>query len=114
QRAGLSAEFASAGQAWPLAQAHSQTLYRAAQEGLTNAQKHAAASQVRVRLEYGPEAAQIMVEDDGAGPPAAQTPGFGLAGLRERAEQLGGSCAAAARPGGGFTLQVRLPRQEHP
>lgn len=114
QRAGLSAEFASAGAAWPLSAAASQTLYRTAQEGLTNAQKHAAASQVRVRLEYGPEAALLSVEDDGAGSSAAQSPGFGLAGLRERAEQLGGSCAATTRPEGGFTLLVRLPRQEHP
>jgi signal transduction histidine kinase len=114
QRAGLRAEFSLAGAAWPLPPAASQTLYRAAQEGLTNAQKHAAASQALVRLEYRPDEAALSVEDDGAGADNGQAPGFGLAGLRERAEQLGGSCAAATRPGGGFSLLVRLPRQEHP
>jgi signal transduction histidine kinase len=85
------------------------TLYRAAQEGLTNAQKHAAATRVDVTLDFGPASVRLAVRDDGAGHAEGGGSGFGLAGLAERAELLGGTFTAAARLEGGFALELELP-----
>ncbi|MFC7480972.1 ATP-binding protein [Luedemannella flava] len=67
-------------------------LYRAAQEGLTNARRHGEATEVRVAARFADDAARLVVEDNGRGFPAG-TPGggFGLRGMRERVELLGGS-----------------------
>ena len=94
-----------------LSPAAAQTLYRAAQEGLTNAQKHAAAQHVTVSLRFGRASVALAVQDDGAGlaGEAGGEGGFGLAGLRERAEQLGGDFSAGPRDGGGFALEMVLP-----
>ena len=111
QRAALSATFVADGTPWQLAPAASQTLFRAAQEGLTNAQKHSAAHNVAVSLRYTASVVQLLVADDGrAASPSAD--GFGLAGIRERAEQLGGTCRADTQPNGGFRLEVTLPPME--
>jgi signal transduction histidine kinase len=87
------------------------TVYRAAQEGLTNMQKHAAhATRVTVTLTYTAGDVQLIVQDDGA---VAAVPhdrsGFGLAGLQERADQLGGTLRAAPQSPQGFLLELRLP-----
>ncbi len=86
------------------------TLYRAAQEGLTNAQKHGQASAVEVRLAGDDARLRLEVVNDG--PPASSPTesGFGLAGLRERAAQLGGSLRAEPRAEGGFRLVIDIPR----
>ncbi|MBI4319198.1 MAG: sensor histidine kinase [Chloroflexi bacterium] len=83
-------------------------LYRATQEALTNITRHAAASQVGVVLCFAPEAVTLTVEDDGRG--GEPNAGFGLRGLRERAEALGGEFHAGPRHEGGFRLEMRLPR----
>jgi signal transduction histidine kinase len=106
----MAATFESSGDAPALSPQAAMTLYRAAQEGLTNAQKHAAAQRVIVRLDADAMSARLTVEDDGQGAPASDGGGFGLAGLRERAEQLGGTLAAAPLPSGGFRLELALPR----
>ncbi len=89
-------------------------LYRAAQEALTNVRRHApAAQQVTVRLGYGLETVTLMVENDGI----AQTSenlrdlqgGYGLRGLRERAESLGGTFRASPDDAGNFRLEIHLP-----
>jgi len=94
-------------------------LYRTAQEGLTNIQRHAAARQAWLRLECAADRISLHVSDDGRGLVAdagssAGEPGggFGLAGLRERAAQLGGAVALANRPGGGALLTIQLPIQK--
>jgi len=67
------------------------TLYRTAQEALSNARKHAPGAPVRVVLEYLDDRTELTVTDHpGARPPAATPGGFGLAGMRERAELIGG------------------------
>jgi signal transduction histidine kinase len=85
-------------------------LYRAAQEALTNVQKHAGARQVWFLLTVRAEFIDLLVSDDGQGMPASnEQEGFGLRGLRERAAQLGGEFHVEPRAGGGTQLSFRLP-----
>jgi signal transduction histidine kinase len=85
-------------------------LYRALQEGLTNALKHSEARRVTATLDFGEESVSLKVADDGEGAPeGASAKGFGLATLGERAEALGGVLSAGNSPEGGFTLRVELP-----
>lgn len=85
-------------------------LYRAAQEALTNAQRHAQARAVWLEVRAAGEAITLTAADDGRGfPPELNGGGFGLHGLRERAAQLGGTVALEARPGGGALLRLTLP-----
>jgi len=81
-------------------------LYRTAQEALTNVRRHARATRVDLRLRWRPDGAELTVENDGvapdAGPPRA---GYGLAGMRERAELLGGKLELGADDG---RFRVRL------
>ena len=93
-----------------LPNAHRQALYRAAQEALTNVQKHARARQVWLVLAVGDGAVSLLVSDDGRGLAAGSGgDGFGLQGLRERAEQLEGELHLEPRQGGGTQLSFRLP-----
>ncbi|MEW5870352.1 MAG: sensor histidine kinase [Chloroflexota bacterium] len=101
---------------------HRLALYRAAQEGLTNVQRHADAGQAWLRLQRLPASILLEIEDDGRGLPqdfsleaSARPTSFGLRGLRERMEQLGGRMSLEARPGGGARLRLSLPLpQEDP
>ncbi|MFZ5917655.1 MAG: sensor histidine kinase [Chloroflexota bacterium] len=96
----------------PLPDAHRLALYRAAQEALTNIQKHAQAQQVWLVLTSNKDAVALLVGDDGRGITySADRGGFGLLGLRERAEQLGGELHLEPRPGGGTQLSLRLPTE---
>lgn len=108
----VAARFEQRGTSVPLVPVAAMTLYRAAQEGLTNAQKHAAARHVTVTLDLSPAAVRLTVANDGTGRAPSSGGGFGLAGLRERAEQLGGSLTAGPRPEGGFLLAMMLPVTE--
>ncbi len=94
----------------PLAPGVEHALYRAAQEGLTNIRKHARATQSLVRLDFrAPARIVLELSDNGVGAPAADGPGFGLRGLRERIEVIGGTVDAANRLEGGFALRVEVP-----
>jgi signal transduction histidine kinase len=85
------------------------TLYRVAQEGLTNARKHAHADHIELILDC-PHACivTLQVKDDGVGS-LSTTGGFGLLGARERVQALGGQLRAESQPGQGFLLEVELP-----
>jgi signal transduction histidine kinase len=109
--AGIATELELAGTARELDADRSEALYRAAQEGLTNVRKHAAASTARVVLDFtADDAVTVEVRDDGKGAAESSgTPGFGLVGLRERAEALGGSVERSSAPGAGTTLRVAVP-----
>lgn len=86
------------------------TLYRAAQEGLTNIRKHARAASASILLDYrNVETVTLVLRDDGIGS-ADDTGGFGLLGMRERAQLLGGTVRIETAPGRGFMLTVKLPR----
>ncbi len=107
--AGILAELAVHGEPRPLSPQAELTLYRAAQEGLTNVRKHAHASRAGVTLDYRePGAVRLVVQDNGVGNDKTDG-GFGLLGLRERASLLGGEVRIVTAPGQGFTLEVRLP-----
>ncbi|HEX2849814.1 MAG TPA: sensor histidine kinase [Acidimicrobiales bacterium] len=88
--------------------------FRIVQEALRNVDKHAAASQVLVRLGFDQNWLRLWIEDDGVGietSPAAATTGGGLGidGMRERAEIVGGSFGVHPRAGGGTIVEARLP-----
>lgn len=82
-------------------------LYRAAQEGITNARRHAAATSIRVAVELDAERARLTVADDGRGMGAAAE-GFGLLGMRERVALAGGRVDLASTPAG-TRLTVTIP-----
>jgi signal transduction histidine kinase len=86
--------------------------YRIVQEGLTNAMKHAAGSEVLVRLGVRADVLEVEVRDRGSTAPsplAASGAGLGLAGMRERVEALGGVLEAGPLHAGGWRLRARLP-----
>jgi signal transduction histidine kinase len=85
-------------------------VYRIVQEGLTNALKHGGAEAAAVDVREDDGTIRIVVHDDGAGfEPSAATAGFGLLGMRERAELLHGTFAIESAPGAGTTLRIALP-----
>jgi signal transduction histidine kinase len=93
-----------------LPDAHRLALDRAAQEALTNIQKHARARQVWLVLAVQDSAVTLLVSDDGKGLAfGGDGSGFGLRGLRERADHLGGELHLEPRRGGGTQLTFRLP-----
>lgn len=93
----------------PLAPGIEHALFRAAQEGLTNIRKHARASRTLVRLDFRtPSRVVLELSDDGVGAHGSAG-GFGLQGLRERIEVVGGTVDAANRLEGGFALRVEVP-----
>jgi signal transduction histidine kinase len=82
--------------------------YRIVQEALTNVVRHANARCCTVRLAVG-AALEVDITDDGDGLPGAVQAGVGLASLRERAAELGGSCDVEPGPAGGVRVRARLP-----
>jgi signal transduction histidine kinase len=91
-------------------------VYRTAQEALTNVRRHATAERVEVELNYLPESTVLVVEDhaiEGSPPPievAMAGGGYGLTGMRERAELLGGELRAEPTTAG-FRVELRLPAE---
>jgi signal transduction histidine kinase len=83
--------------------------YRIVQEGLTNALKHARASNAEVTVRYRPDELQIEVRDNGEGSSASDGLGHGLVGVRERVKIYGGEMSAGNANGSGFILSTRLP-----
>ncbi len=94
------------------------TLYRVAQEGFTNIQKHAQASRVEVSLHFTGEEASLSIRDNGRGFDAGRASqqkampeeGYGLHGIRERLELAGGSFHLESQAGSGTRLLVTMPR----
>jgi signal transduction histidine kinase len=91
-----------------------QHLLRIAQEAVANTIKHARASEVRIRLEMETGRLRLSVADDGQG--FEQTEAFselgghfGLLGMRERAERLGGELQLHSAPGHGTEVEVKVP-----
>lgn len=91
-------------------------LFRIAQESLTNALRHAECDSASVVLEYGPGQVTFKVQDHGCGFASnesfAPPRGWGLAGMRERAESVGGTFKLETEPGLGTLIQVMIPCQD--
>lgn len=89
-------------------------LYRLAQESLTNAVRHArSATRVGIDVRREGDAVRLRVSDDGQTEPGqAPEPGFGLLGMAERAQLLGGSLSAGPGPQGGWVVEAVLPAKE--
>ena len=111
QNTGISTHF-SVSPAFPrLPETHRLALYRAAQEALTNIQRHAGADNAWLQLNADDQKITLVMEDDGRGMDeySENSTGSGLLGLRERATQLGGEIRLAERPGGGTQLIFTVP-----
>lgn len=86
------------------------TVFRTIQEALTNVRKHAANATVAVAVHRAGDGVRVVVEDDGAGAETPGAPGFGLLGLRERADLYGGTLHAGPRPdGAGWSVRLDVP-----
>ncbi|MFD8496502.1 sensor histidine kinase [Amycolatopsis sp. NPDC059657] len=94
----------------PLGTAAEVVVLRAAQEALTNIVKHARASTVELRLAASDGVVRLMVTDDGTGFATGEPPdGFGLRGMRARAEQVGGSLTIRSGRSDGTTVTLEVP-----
>jgi signal transduction histidine kinase len=108
-RAGLPVRLHVDGEPYSLPRALDLTSYRIVQEGLTNALKHAHASQAEVIVGYESDVIHIEVRDNGHGAMPNNGYGHGLVGIRERVKIYGGEMTAGAASGDGFILSTRLP-----
>ena len=109
---GVPCQFTVSGQAYDLPSEAQLAVYRVAQEALTNITKHACPERVEMHLGYEPRRTRLTVENFAADsePPraAGDGPGYGLTGMRERAELLGGELNTAMTRGG-FRVELRVP-----
>jgi signal transduction histidine kinase len=115
RRTGAVVALETSGDATTVPRAVAMSAYRVAQEGLTNALRHAPGAAVVVRVEVDPGEVRVSVENEAADP-LAEAPvgdpshgGHGLAGLRERVSVLGGDLVASPTAGGGHRLVATLP-----
>ena len=109
RRAGLPARFVQVGRPRPLSAGVELSIHRIVQEALTNALKHARATEVIVSLAYRDEHVEVEIVDDGSGAAPLAPAGHGLVGLRERVDLLNGELEAGRRVGGGFRVAARVP-----
>jgi signal transduction histidine kinase len=84
-------------------------LLRTTQEALTNVRRHAAAGSAQVLLAYSDADVRLTVRDDGRGFTPGDADGFGLTGMRARAEQVNGTLTVASTAGGGTTIELEVP-----
>jgi signal transduction histidine kinase len=89
-------------------------LLRVGQEAITNASQHAKPARIDVTLGFDHRAVRLTVQDDGVGflvgsPPGGQRRSFGLVGIKERAELLGGTMVVTSSPGQGTRIVVTVP-----
>ena len=111
-RTGVQTDLSVAGQKPDLTDDEAQSLFRIAEEALTNVERHAAARQVTVRLAFGADRVDLVIQDDGAGfDPAGVDPDrYGLTGMRERAAMIDAALEVSSRPGGGTQVWCSLER----
>jgi nitrate/nitrite-specific signal transduction histidine kinase len=85
-------------------------VYRIVQEALTNAVRHGAAERAHVEIMERDAHVSVLVRDDGRGfDPSARSAGFGLMGMRERSDLLGGRLSVDSTPSRGTTISARFP-----
>ncbi|MDI5976651.1 sensor histidine kinase [Amycolatopsis magusensis] len=110
-RARVPIEVTTTGTVRPLHPEVEATLLRITQEALTNVDKHAAAGRAGLTLSYMEDQVTLDVRDDGRGfdPGSPRPDGYGLSGMRHRAERLAGTLVVESEPGGGTAISVNLP-----
>jgi signal transduction histidine kinase len=108
QNGNLAVEIDAPGDVDDLPAAVEVAAYRIAVEAINNAARHARASRCRVRLSAG-ESLEVEVVDDGSGWSDEARVGVGLASMRERAEELGGTLAVSTARGGGSRVLASIP-----
>jgi signal transduction histidine kinase len=112
--AGLIVALRLEGEPRPLPLGVDLSVYRIAQEALTNTLKHADGAAAELVLRYRERDVELEVTDDGAGTENGHRGGHGLIGMRERVAVFGGTLEAGRRPEGGFRVLARLPLQVRP
>lgn len=113
RRAGVRVSLVRGGVACPLPSKVSHAAYRVAQEGLTNANKHAPGASVQVTVKYEPDALVVEVRNNPPRPGVADGgPGVGLIGLGERVRVAGGLLHVGPLPAGGFRIAAVLPYED--
>lgn len=119
ERTGVRAEFTVTGTTEQLHDELSATLLRIAQEALSNTSRHARATRVGVTLSFLGDEVILDIRDDGRGfdplalPERSHAGGFGLAGMRARAERMAGSLTVESEPGHGTAVSARVPLVRH-
>jgi signal transduction histidine kinase len=109
KRAGLNLDLSIADKLPPLSPDIEQSIYRVAQEAMTNVVNHAQAKNLAVRLELNEGKVMLAVRDDGIGfnpEKNGKLSHFGLTGIRERAKLIGAELKISSRPGSGTTIQL--------
>ncbi|MFD9288838.1 sensor histidine kinase [Streptomyces sp. NPDC060030] len=115
ERTGVRADLTVTGTVEPLHDEVGATLLRIAEESLSNAARHAGASRAGVTLSYMGDEITLDVRDDGCGfdpaglPPYSGRGGFGLGGMRARAERIAGTVTVETGPGLGTAVSARVP-----
>jgi PAS domain S-box-containing protein len=106
----LQSEFRVLGEPLELPPDWEENLFRIAQECLTNVLRHARASRVTGSIGFGPDEVSLEFADDGRGfDPAARSEGYGLLGMRERVDAMGGRIVVQSSIDGGTTVSIHLP-----
>ncbi len=119
EQTGVRAEFTLTGPAEHLHGEVSATLLRITQEALANVAKHASAARAGVTLSFMDSEVTLDIRDDGKGfdpltlPERSGTGGFGLDGMRARAERIAGSLTVESEPGSGTAVSARVPLVLH-
>jgi signal transduction histidine kinase len=98
------------GEARPIPLRVADTLFRVGQESIANSLRHASPAVLRIRLEYSPNSVSLAVEDNGTGfNPEAALQGFGIRGMRRRAQTVSATLRVHSTPGEGTLIEVMAP-----
>jgi signal transduction histidine kinase len=112
--AGINIQVGTSGETQLLSEIVEENLLRIGQEAVTNAVKHSGASRMKIELQYEPQKIVLQIRDNGRGfvPETCSGPKeghFGLLGIRERTERLGGRVIISSSPGVESTIRVEIP-----
>jgi signal transduction histidine kinase len=116
--AGIQIQIETNGETHPLPETVEENLLRIGQEAITNAIKHSGAKTVKIDLQFSPQQVVLEIKDDGKGFTPEACPGpdeghFGLLGIRERAERMGGEAHISSTQGSGACVRVEIPRDQN-
>jgi signal transduction histidine kinase len=112
--AGFCVEVETRGEGEPLSEIVEENLLRIGQEAITNVVKHSGATVAKIELQFSPQQVAMQIKDNGKGfvPENCAGPNeghFGLLGMTERAERLGGYVLITSTPGMGTCIRVEIP-----